>query len=246
MEPILGLLPGLVTGIVALALAGLAHCSAMCGVPCAVVLAGRPAAAGAAFHGARALSYAAVGALLAGGIAQLGAAASLSRTLQPLWTLWHVAGLAWGVWMLIYARQPAWAERWLSRSPGVTEGQQTVSLVAAGTVSRGPIAQPRSPAGIGAAAAAGLAWAAWPCGLLHSALLLASLSGSAAGGAALMTTFAAISGVGLAAAPSLWRRVAAPGMAAKITRLAGVTLMLCCLWALADHSGFLAWCFSHQ
>jgi uncharacterized protein len=245
MESVPVLLPGLLTGIVALALAGLAHCSAMCGLPCAVILGRRPAATGVAFHTARAISYAAAGAVLAGGIAHVGEAAGASRALRPLWTLWHVAGLAWGSWMLIHARQPAWLERWLPAGPRPAAGTQTVSLVAAGASPTAAIPSPKPWADIGAAAAAGLAWAAWPCGLLHSALMMASLSGSAAGGAVAMSIFAVISGAGLVVAPRLWRSVGEPGVAARITRLAGLMLMLSCLWALADHSGFVAWCLSH-
>jgi sulfite exporter TauE/SafE len=243
MEPVL--LPGLLAGIVALGVAGLAHCGAMCGLPCAMVLGRRTAATAVAFHAARWLSYSAVGAVLGAGIAQLGNAATVSRALQPLWTLWHVAGLAWGGWMMIHARQPAWFERLLPAPTRAQTGPQTVKLVGAGAplpAAAGVAARPWGEAIT--AVSAGLAWVAWPCGLLHSALLLASLSGSAVAGATLMTVFAAISALGLMAAPYLWRRFASPGVAAAVTRAAGLLLALGCLWALAARSGFVDWCLS--
>lgn len=57
------------------------------------------------------------------------------------------------------------------------------------------------------AAGAGLLWAAWPCGMLHSALLLAALSGSALAGGLAMLLFALASSPGLWAAPWLRRQV---------------------------------------
>ena len=48
-------------------------------------------------------------------------------------------------------------------------------------------------------------WVAWPCGLLQSALVMAGLASTPAGGAAVMAAFALSSGMGLQLATTLWR-----------------------------------------
>jgi len=57
------------------------------------------------------------------------------------------------------------------------------------------------------AAAAGLAWVAWPCGLLQSGLVVAALSSSPAGGALAMGGFALASMPGLLAGGWLFDRL---------------------------------------
>src|SRR5437868_317048 len=65
-----------------------------------------------------------------------------------------------------------------------------------------------SPARRGRVFGAGLLWTFMPCGLLYSALLVASLAGGVLQGAAAMAAFAAGSAVSLWAAPFLlaWLR----------------------------------------
>ena len=64
----------------------------------------------------------------------------------------------------------------------------------------------------GRAGLLGMCWAGIPCGLLQSALLVAALASGPAQGAAVMSTFALASGVGLWAGPYLWSRLGtAPG-----------------------------------
>jgi sulfite exporter TauE/SafE len=94
--------------------------------------------------------------------------------LRPVWTLLHAAAFVLGLWMLWQGRQPVWLEslgRGSARAAGPAAGWQRV---------HGPVK----------AGAAGLAWAAWPCGLLQSALVLAALANGPAGGALVMTGFA--------------------------------------------------------
>ncbi|MDP3083499.1 MAG: sulfite exporter TauE/SafE family protein, partial [Rubrivivax sp.] len=111
-----------------------------------------------------------------------------------------------------------------------------------------PLTLTPSPAPAGAAAwrsplragVAGSFWAAWPCGLLHSALVVAALAPSAAGGAAVMSGFALASAPGLAAAPWLWRRLGQAGDKVQrlATRLAGGLLVAAALWALLGHGAW--------
>ena len=53
----------------------------------------------------------------------------------------------------------------------------------------------------------GLAWVAWPCGLLQSALLVAALANMPASGALVMAGFAGASAAGLLLGPALWWRL---------------------------------------
>lgn len=230
----LGAAPALVAGMLMLGLGGLPHCAAMCGMPCAPWLGAQGGARGLAFLGGRTVGYALGGALLAGGAAHLGQAAATWRVVQPLWLAWHLLALGWGLVLLLRGAQPAWLSR-------------AVAPVGAASASAGgwqPLVQ-LQPAAAGTTAPAvlaGLAWVAWPCGLLQSALLLASLANGAAAGAGLMAFFALVTSAGLWVAPALWRRWA--GHDRLMLRLAGVALVGSSAWALARHTGFVDWCLS--
>jgi len=95
--------------------------------------------------------------------------------------------------------------------------------------------------------ATGTLWALMPCGLLYSALLVASLSGGPLAGAASMALFALGSGLSLALAPALLARLAQWGNRFRQdwgTRAAGALLVLVAAWALwMDLSHRVAmWC----
>ncbi|HEY8975251.1 MAG TPA: sulfite exporter TauE/SafE family protein [Burkholderiaceae bacterium] len=190
----------------ALGAAAAPHCALMCGAPCAAVTRGR-AREGTLFHVGRLAGYAAAGAVAASALAVIAAWLSAKPWLAPLWTLVQLAFLALGAWWLATGRMPARLLR---------EGQSPA-------VDRRPCAPWRS-------AGAGLAWVAWPCGVLQGALLMATLGGDAAGGAAVMAAFALASAPGLLAAPALWavwRRFAGRGRdAAQVLgyRVAGAAL----------------------
>jgi hypothetical protein len=96
--------------------------------------------------------------------------------LRPAWTLMHVAVMAWGLMMVIQARQPLWVEQ-----AGRTVWARVRPLVSA-------------PGGV---LVAGGLWALMPCGLLYSALLVAALSGGPLEGALSMALFGLGSGVWL-------------------------------------------------
>lgn len=214
-------------------LAGAPHCTAMCGPACAAVLGPAPRGGGAlaapvlGFHLTRVLSYAAAGAVAAVGVAWMGAASAAAPLLRPAWTLVHIAAMTLGLWMLWTARQPEWMTRLARRAPSSANPGSW-------QVVRGPRA----------AWTAGALWVAWPCGLLHSALVVAGLANTASGGALVMASFAVASAAGLQIAPWAWSRwVSSPsGVAASSTgaqrraawlvRSAGGLLVVGSAWAL--------------
>jgi hypothetical protein len=212
----------LVASALALGLAGSPHCVAMCGAPCAAVTGqGRPGPT-LVFHLTRAAGYAVAGALAAASVNSLAALGSVSPMFKPLWSAVHAAAFALGLWLAIVGRQPAWLER---------IGRQPAAATAGG---RGGWQVMRGP---GRAAAAGALWVAWPCGLLQSAVLVAALANSPWGGAGVMTVFALATGVGLSAAPWLWRRLGAGQISilagTLAVRLAGGLLAVASAWALS-------------
>ena len=195
----------------------------MCAAPCAAV-AGPRGAGLWAFLAARLAGYAAAGAVVAGSVGALAAWSQLSPALRPVWAAVHAGILVLGLWMVCQGRQPGWMAgigRAPAASPVPAGGWQPV---------RGPLR----------AAAAGGLWVAWPCGLLQSALLVASLAGSAAAGAGAMAGFALASSAGLVAAPWVWRRLhpgggrtlAHAGTERALVRGAGALLVLGSAFAL--------------
>ena len=195
----------------------------MCAAPCAAV-AGRRAPGLWVFLTARLAGYAVAGAVAAGSVGALAAMSQLSPALRPVWAAVHAAILVLGLWMVWQGRQPGWMAG-IGRAP------------AASPVPPGAWQPMRGP--LRAAAAGGL-WVAWPCGLLQSALLVASLAGSAAAGAGAMAGFALASSAGLVAAPWVWRRLhpragpapAHAGTERALVRAAGALLVLGSAFAL--------------
>ena len=228
----------LLLSAVLMGLAGTPHCLAMCGAACTAASGGGQGARLIAFHAGRLLAYAAAGAVAAASVGSLAALGQAVGALRPLWTLVHMAALGLGLFLLWKGRQPGWMERLgRARDQDVMhrDGERW-------QVIRGPA---RS-AGIG------LAWVAWPCGLLQSALLVAALANSAAAGAMVMGGFAAASAAGLLLGPALWWRFTGvrPGAAAAspaaAVRWAGAALALASAWALGHGLWMrvIAWCLS--
>ena len=227
----------LILSAVLMGLAGTPHCLAMCGAACSAASAGGQSARLLAFHAGRLVAYALAGAVAAasvGSLAQLGQAVG---ALRPLWTLVHIGALVLGLFLLWQGRQPGWMER-LGRTRAQTVAHRPGERW---QVMRGPA---RS-AGIG------LAWVAWPCGLLQSALLVAALANSAAAGALVMGGFAAASAAGLVLGPALWWRLTGGHSMALVSpvaavRWAGAALALASTWALG-HGMWMqvaAWCMA--
>lgn len=237
----------LILSALLMGLAGSPHCIAMCGAACAAVAGrcggARPHGALLGFHAGRLAGYATGGAVVAASVSSLGVWAQWSPALRPLWTLVHAAALALGVWLLLKGRQPAFLE---NVGRGLRRGG--AASVPAGPGGWQPL---RGPAQAGAI---GLAWLAWPCGLLQSALVVAGLGRDAASGAAIMAAFAIGSSLGLWAGPALWWRWSRgrPGGAATgwftpalAIRLAGAGLAAASAWALFHDLAVraIAYCF---
>lgn len=198
-------------------LAGGPHCVAMCGAACA----GLGQAAGphrgraiGLFQLGRIAGYAVLGGLAAASIQGLGWLTVQSAALRPVWSLFHVAALMLGLWLLFQAQQPVWLEGAARR---VWSGVQGV------VAARGPLA----PFWVG------LLWALLPCGLLYSALLVAAMSSHPWQGAAVMALFALGTSVAMVAGPWLWLRLSgSPSSGAWGIRLAGLALAASSAWAL--------------
>ena len=196
-------------------LAGAPHCAAMCGAACAGVTRqpGRPGAA-RNFQLGRLAGYTAAGAVVAGAGESLAWLASQATVLRPVWTLFHLAVLAWALALLALARQPAWV---------ATAGKAAWRHV-----------QPLA-ARSGGVFSAGMLWIFMPCGLLWSALLVASLTGGPLEGAVAMALFALPGAGGLLAGPALLARLRqAAGRFGHDwgTRAAGLLLAVAAGWAL--------------
>lgn len=198
-------------------LAGGPHCLAMCGAACGGVIrgVGAPPVRGMwTFQGGRLLGYSLAGAAAGLAFQSLAWLSQNTAALRPVWTLFHLAVLAWGLVLLAQARQPAWVEM---AGRGVWRKVR-------------PLAQRR-----GGLAMTGALWVFMPCGLLYSALLVASLAGGALQGALCMALFAAGSGISLGLAPAALRRLQDMGNRLRKdsgTRIAGLLLAATAAWAL--------------
>lgn len=208
-----------VTTALVMGLAGGPHCVAMCGAACgALTRAPEPAGVQVVrlqrrarnnmlgFQAGRVFGYATAGAVAGWSVQGLGTLATRAAALQPLWVLFHLAVLAWGLMLLTQARQPAWLE---AAGRGVWSRVQ-------------PLVGAR-----GGQLAAGALWTFMPCGLLYSALLVSALAGGPLEGAASMALFALASGLSLGFAPSAlrWLQSGAQRLrAGSGTRVAGALL----------------------
>ncbi len=232
----------LITSAALLGLAGMPHCAAMCAAPCAAATAGQGRAGTLAFQLARVVSYGLAGAVVASSVGALAAWAQVAPALRPLWTMVHAGALALGLWLLWQGRQPAWMGRW-GRVPAASDARPVVFRPVGAVAGSGPGVAAGAPLQPGTrqpapwrALAAGALWAAWPCGLLQSALLVAALTGGAAAGASAMALFAVSSSAGLLLGPWAWRRwLTGPGAARRerwLARMGGGMLVAASAWAL--------------
>lgn len=198
-------------------LVGGPHCVAMCGAACAgIARAAGPRSTPAlvGFQLSRMLGYALFGAFAAGSVQGLAWLGTNTAVLRPVWTMFHVAALLLGAVLLWRARQPAWIE---------TLGQNVWRRARPVMATLGP----RAPVVLG------MAWALMPCGLLYSALLVASLSANALEGAVIMALFSLGTSVSLTAGPWLLLRLRGARSGGWGIRLAGL--------ALAVTSGSALW-----
>lgn len=240
----------LIFSAVLMGLAGTPHCLAMCGAACTAASGGGRPRGLLAFHLGRGLAYSAAGAVAAASVGSLAALGQAVAALRPLWTLVHIAALVLGLYLVWQGRQPGWMER-LGR---------VRANAADSAIEHRPGERWQAVAGPARSAGIGLAWVAWPCGLLQSALLVAALANTAAAGALAMAGFAAASAAGLVLGPALWWRLsgARPGVragraggaalfsATAAVRWAGGALALASAWALGHGLWlrFAAWCLT--
>ena len=142
-------------------LAGVPHCLAMCGGASTGVIRacsrGHAGHATLGFHLGRLAGYSAGGAVAASSVALLRQLGEAAPALRPLWVLVHLAVLGFGLWLVWTGRQPQWMQGQGRALPPqlAAEGWQRV---------QGPAR----------AAGAGALWVAWPCGLLQSAMVVAT------------------------------------------------------------------------
>jgi uncharacterized protein len=200
----------LVASALFMGLTGSLHCASMCGPAFAAIVArsgpGRFLPATVSVHAGRLISYAGAGALVASSVSALGTLQAAGPLLRPIWALIHVAAIALGLILLWTAQAPRWVARGRARLAAPTD-PRVVRIF------------PRMPAS-GRTGLVGMCWAAMPCGLLQSALLVAALASGPVAGATVMSAFAVASGFGLWAGPYLWSRMRSTSDERKWTRLA--------------------------
>jgi sulfite exporter TauE/SafE len=175
------------------------------------------------YHLGRLCGYATMGAIATFAIRSIAWLSSYSAVLHPLWTFFHVLVFFWGLMMLIYARQPIWVDR---AGRNIWQHVKKLSLRSGGHFY------------------IGMLWALMPCGLLYSALIIASFNGNPLGGALSMAAFALGSSVSLFFAPWLWLKLKTNMVEPYGMRLAGLLLSSASAWAiwmeLTQHSK--VWC----
>ena len=192
------------------------HCVAMCGAACAGIsrAAGeRSTRALWTFQFSRMFGYSLFGAFAAGSVQGLAVLGTNTIAIRPVWTMFHAAAFLLGLALIWQARQPAWIDSlgqslWRKARPVLTR------------------LGPRAPIVLG------VGWAFMPCGLLYSALLVASLSANVFEGAAIMALFSLGTSISLTAAPWLLLRLRGGQSGAWAIRLAGLALALTSGWAL--------------
>lgn len=240
----------LLATVALIGLAGTPHCAGMCGALCS---------GAARACGARSLSSG-VASVLVGrliGYALAGAAAASivmavrwlsigTGWMRPLWSALQFFMLCLGLWLVWRGRLPAVAEAWLERklnhkAPALQPGESVVRVLGRGELQ---------------SAAVGVLWPLIPCGLLQSALLMASMASGPAEGALLMVVFGATSMLGVLAGAFSWGswllRPSAAVAGGKgdfsITwpvRLTGAVLVISAGWTLLHGMGLVEqapWC----
>jgi uncharacterized protein len=210
----------LVTAAFVMGLVGGPHCLAMCGGACSMLA--PTAKSQLQLQTARLLSYSLAGATLGAFSGVLAWATQHLLWLRPIWIMLHVVILAWGLVLLIFARQPQWIQRPLNYW-----FRHQSSENANGLAFRKPSTQ--------RVLGTGLAWPLMPCGLLYSAYLLATLSDGAWQGALVMLSFATATVLWLIWLPMVWRKLQALQQEWGM-RLAGFMLILASGWALIHTS----------
>lgn len=222
-------------------LAGGPHCIAMCGAACGAMQSSVNITRQYrsiplrvmhtipwSFYLGRMLGYGLLGAIAAETLRGLAWLSNQSHVFQPLWTFSHTLIFAWGALLVITGQQPQWA---LKRAQQVWVW----------------IKQHTEHAKLGYLLT-GMIWALLPCGLLYSAVMLASLQSQWLQGALVMMAFASGSATVLAAAPLIWRagsqslpRWFKESTGMRLSGLLLIALSLVALWMDVMHHDKL-WC----
>jgi len=193
-------------------LAGGPHCVAMCGAACTALTQSPQQPYGIyLYHLGRLCGYATLGAIATFAIQSIAWLSSYSAILHPLWTFFHVLIFFWGVLLLIFARQPIWVDR---------AGRNIWGYVKKLSIKQGGHFY------------VGMLWALMPCGLLYSALIIASFNGNPLDGAISMAAFAVGSSASLFLAPWLWLKLKTKAVEPYGMRLAGLLLSGASAWAI--------------
>jgi uncharacterized protein len=217
------MLVGLIFSALLLGLAGGLHCMAMCGGVCTALSQGSRHQTRAidstilGLHAGRVLAYCGLGALVGTLVQSMAWMSEHMAWLKPLWVVLHSGILVWGLMLLLLARQPQWVAR-------ATQPVWQKIAWASQSAWRSTVL--------------GTGWAVLPCGLLYSALLLASLAGGAWQGALVMFAFSIPTAIWLLGMhgllkSQLMRRLA--GYEAWSRRLTGLMLSLGAAGALWLH-----------
>lgn len=184
-------------------LAGVPHCTAMCGTACAAVF---PKGVSVWTLIGRAIGYACLGVVAATAAGQLARWGQQVAMIKPLWMMAQFAMVLLGCFML-----------WRGFVP------HRIDQAGKGLYGRlrqfWHVRSPQWPRSVrqGWPFLAGLAWAFLPCGLLYAALMVAALASHPWQGGLVMLAFALPSAGGVWAAPALLRWLRAQGQQTQIT-----------------------------
>lgn len=202
----------LISSAFLMGLAGGPHCVAMCGAACAGFSRDPQQPQGIYhYHLGRLVGYAILGAIAALTIQSIAWLSDYSKILHPLWTFFHVLVFFWGAMLILFARQPVWVDR---AGGWIWQKIKKISHIRYGYF------------------LIGMMWALMPCGLLYSALIIASFNGNPLGGAVSMSAFALGSAVALFFAPWAWLKLNSKTMEPYSMRLAGLMLSVASAWAI--------------
>lgn len=253
----------MMSAVLLMGVAGIPHCAVMCAAPCAIAV---PGGVGWRALLARTAGYSALGAVAAGVTSWLGRWAAVAAVLQPLWLMALFASVLFGAWLLWRGEMPMQVQahgqqayRWLQQRVGGRVAHRRAWVLG--------VFWAALPCGLlyGAVGVAALAPQAWQGGLLMAVF---SIPGALAIGVAprvlarLAPAKAQVAGVaGAGVAPVLWARApeSVPGASGVLVpagrwrawsdarvalRLAGLSLVLGCGWALSHRlwAQWQAWC----
>ena len=176
---------GLLTAAFLMGLVGGPHCLAMCGSTCAAIGQFGVKRLGA-FQVGRMVGYAMLGAVAGMFVQSVAWASENIVFLKPAWVVMQAVVMAWGLVLLMFARQPVWVQQSSQWVWGRIKG---------------------AGSSVGGSFGLGAAWCLLPCGLLYSAVMLAVLSGGAWQGALVMLAFASATVLWLIWLPMVWQKL---------------------------------------